>query len=331
MKYQLTSQFANVRVFEVKEHILFMLIGGKIEYHDLVNLQNGSIKYNDEIDIIYFSLGKIYFKSKNSLYEINNQFGINKAIKISGESFVPINSNVFLVYDLIEQDDLLSTALKYMLVKDNSIVSEAIKDKPMIALRENIFIEKNIDKATEIGRYDFYNLKILWTYHLPPLMHTYGRFYLVDQVLIFRTNTAHLIGLDIETGKELWRLEKCNRAFHILEEQQKMFSLQTNRYQVIDPIKGEKVIEKRFEDIEEKLNIWPSPHLANVYPEGLYFVSNYQGTRFGMVDIYNSEIAWVQDHNPEAGRYEGLAAPVLHQDKLYLHEAGKTLYVYERV
>ncbi len=116
-----------------------------------------------------------------------------------------------------------------------------------------------------------------------------------------------------------------------MEEQQKMFSLQTNRYQVIDPIKGEKVIEKRFEDMEEKLKIWPSPHLANVYPEGLYFVSNYQGTRFGMVDIYNSEIAWVQDHNPEAGRYEGLAAPVLHQDKLYLHEAGKTLYVYERV
>ena len=331
MKFKIKNKLLVPSNYKIHKGSIYFLIEGKITKSDLNFGNFMGINFSDEIDSFFIKFNNIYIKSNSYLFKIQSNEKVIKCLPYSGENFSPIDSNSYLIYKYVDEDNYYNSEKIVRYIANEELIWKYRSLNPIILINSNILIQKDKTEAKTMNRLELKNQTLIWTYHLPPPMHTYGRFYLVDQVLIFRTNTAHLIGLDIETGKELWRLEKCMPSFQVMEEQKKLIGLQTDLYQVIDPINGEKVIEKRFENLKEKYRIWPSSHLANVYPEGLYFVSNYQGTRFGMVDIYNSEIAWIQDHNPEAGRYEGLAAPVLHQDKLYLHEAGKTLYVYERV
>ncbi len=327
--FQLTDKIPNVFSLHVFGNDLFLKHDTSISV--ISRRKSIELIFDSKINSILSSPKSLFFKSRDQLYKIRPNFEYELQNIEKGDGFAVVGENKYLIFYHTGDLDDGNIRFRVKLISQNSCIWDHEVKQSIFHFSNSELLEILDKSGGSLNYRKLDNFELLWSYSFGDDMNIYGPLYLVDQVLIFRTNTAHLIGLDIETGKELWRLEKCNRAFHILEEQQKMFSLQTNRYQVIDPIKGEKVIEKRFEDMEEKLKIWPSSHLANVYPEGLHFVSNYQGTRFGMVDIYNSEIAWVQDHNPEAGRYEGLAAPVLHQDKLYLHEARKTLYLYERV
>jgi outer membrane protein assembly factor BamB len=163
--------------------------------------------------------------------------------------------------------------------------------------------------------------------------------FLINDILIFETTNQDLIGVEIETGKELWRLANCNLHHQQQPSTNYLVGLAANSagdnfYQVIDPIRGTKIVDKKFENFFFET----TPNLACITETHYYFISNVLGdggqkderiTHLGCINLQTHEIEWIEKVGTTSDRRSSYQKPEINGNKIYLLDGEKTLNIYE--
>ncbi len=167
-----------------------------------------------------------------------------------------------------------------------------------------------------------------------------GNVLLIDNVLVFPTTNQDLIGIEIETGKELWRLPNCNLHHQQQPNTNYLVGLASNSfgdnfYQVIDSVSGKKIVYKKFDNFFYETQ----PTLACITAIHYYFISNVVGdgtgikserqTHLGCINLQTHEIEWIEKVGTTANRVSSYQKPEINGNKIYLLDGEKTLYIYE--
>ncbi len=179
----------------------------------------------------------------------------------------------------------------------------------------------------------------IWTFDLSK-NRINGKVILINNVLILPTVNQDLIAIEIETGKELWRLQNCNLHHQQQPNTGYLVGLSANSfgnnfYQVIDPMSGEKLIDKKFEDFFYETN----PNLACISENHYYFISNVlgDGTRtkservshLGCINLNTHELEWVEKLSQNSDKEIKYQKPEYKDGKFYLLDNRNTLHIYE--
>jgi len=188
---------------------------------------------------------------------------------------------------------------------------------------------------------DLNSSHLKWKFELGENIKVGGDFILMDELAIVSTNNQDLIGIDIESGMELWRLPNCNLYHQKQLNTNYLVGLSSNSfgdnfYQVIDPVSGAKLIDKKFENFFYET----SPTLASITETHYYFISNELGypsemrteriTHLGCVNLQTHEIEWVEKIGTiPSSRGNGYLKPEINNNKIYLLDGEKTLHIYE--
>jgi hypothetical protein len=222
--------------------------------------------------------------------------------------------------------DFLSLREKKVLWSDISVIRFYSKSNELLLFTDflgNVFKNRNICDGAEIWSLDFQDNKLNTNVKL------------INDTLVFETSNQDLIGIESQTGKELWRLSKSN--LHLQQQPSTNYlvglssnSFGDNFYQVIDPINGVKLIDKKFENFFYET----TPNLACITETHYYFISNVLGdgtgtkseriTHLGCINLQTHELEWIE-------RIVGIGflKPEVHNNKFYLLDGEQTLHIYE--
>lgn len=164
-----------------------------------------------------------------------------------------------------------------------------------------------------------------------------GKVLFFNEILVFTTANQDLIGIDNETGKELWKLSNCNLHHQKQPNTNYLVGLSSNSfgdnfYQVIDPIRGKKVIDKKFDNFFFETN----PNLACITETHYYFISNILGdgtgtkservSHLGSINLKNHELEWIE--KIDKSTYQNLE---VQNNKFYLLDVEQNLKIFEKV
>jgi len=187
---------------------------------------------------------------------------------------------------------------------------------------------------------DLEGIKLKWRFELGENIKVGGDFILLDKLVIVSTTTEDLIGIDIETGKELWRLRNCNLYQQKQPNTGYLIGLASNSvgdnfYQVVDPSNGVKLVYKKFKNFFYDTR----PTLACITATHYYFISNVIGDgsgtasireiHLGCINLENHEIEWVEKIDSVRESISVYKKPELINNRLYLLDEEKTLSIYE--
>jgi outer membrane protein assembly factor BamB len=167
----------------------------------------------------------------------------------------------------------------------------------------------------------------IWGYSLGE-NKVYGNLLKYLNILIIPLNNNHLLGLNAQMGTRLWELEDCFLDNYLDENTGLLYGYGGERFDVIDVVKGEKILQKTFEGSKEKYGINPYQSMCTLANDGLYFTCDwYYPVKFGKVNIHTQEIEFVQ----ELGVEKGVKArkPVYHNGRLYILDTVGTLHIFE--
>lgn len=193
----------------------------------------------------------------------------------------------------------------------------------------SVLERKDIENGAVIWALDFSENKII------------GKPFLLKNIITITTSNQDLIGIEIETGKELWRLSNCN-LHHQQQQPNTNYlvglsanSFGDNFYQVIDPISGKKIVDKIFENFFYET----TPNLACITETHYYFISNVLGdgtgkkserqTHLGCINLQSHEIEWIEQIGSTSDRRSSYQKPEINGNKIYLLDGEKTLHIYE--
>lgn len=197
-----------------------------------------------------------------------------------------------------------------------------------VNLTGTIYKRLNTISGEEIWSLDFSENKVV------------GNTLLIDNILVFSTTNHHIIGIDIETGKELWRLEKINAgSFQIQPETKYLVSLNANSagdnwYYIINPLNGEILVNKKF----EKFYYDATANKACITDTYYYFISNVMGdggykdervTHLGCINLQSHDLEWIEEVGATSDRRSEYQKPEINGNKIYLLDGEKTLHIYE--
>jgi hypothetical protein len=159
-------------------------------------------------------------------------------------------------------------------------------------------------------------------------MKVYGNILEHKNTLIIPLNNNHLLGINAQTGEKLWEMEDCLNYYFLQENTCLFYGYARERFEIIDAVKGEKILRKQLTGSMDKYSISPDQNMCTLAGNSLYFVSNWKGsTKFGKVNIHTQEIEFVQ----ELGVEKGVKAnePVYHNGRLYILDSVGTLHIFE--
>lgn len=154
--------------------------------------------------------------------------------------------------------------------------------------------------------------------------------YLHQNTLSIPFNDETMIGIDIQTGKKLWDIKNSHFFYTQDTETGLLYSLGNNYYKVVDPVKGEMIVDKVLDDYVDidgkrsRISMAPSGAMSKDY---LYFTSSLLGIRFGAINKHTHEIEFVQDLGTEEGvrvfdfKY--------HNGRLYILDSNYVLHILE--
>jgi outer membrane protein assembly factor BamB len=187
------------------------------------------------------------------------------------------------------------------------------------------------NRVNDIFLFDSYENEKLWSYHLPEGFKIFGSVQVIDDVLFFSCTDNHLnnsqtIGLEISTGKQLWAI-KNTVDFQVDIDNKLLRGYGGRYYQVLDPNKGELVINK---DMKEYYDEGISPYALNntITQDRLWFISGRgERVKFGAINLETSEIAFIEDFPLDNNGQ--LNKPVYHEGKLYLLDSNNVLHILE--
>lgn len=184
------------------------------------------------------------------------------------------------------------------------------------------------------------NGQLKWKFELGDNVKVGGDFILRDKLLVVSTTNQDLIGVEIETGKELWRLSNCNINHQQQPNTNYLVGLSANSfgdnfYQVIDPISGKKIVDKKFENFFFET----TPNKACITETHYYFISNVLGdgtgtkseriTHLGCINLQTHELESVEKVGNTSDRRSEYQKPEINNNKIYLLDGEQTLHIYE--
>lgn len=187
---------------------------------------------------------------------------------------------------------------------------------------------------------DLVDGQLKWKFELGNDVKVGGDFILMSDLIIVSTTNQDLIGIEINTGKELWRLPNCNLHHQQQPKTNYLVGLASNSfgdnfYQVIDPISGKKLIDKKFDNFFYETR----PTLACIKETHYYFISNVIGdgtgtkserqTHLGCINLQTHEIEWVEKIGTTLDRRSEYQKPEINGSKIYLLDGEQTLHIYE--
>ena len=158
-----------------------------------------------------------------------------------------------------------------------------------------------------------------------------GNFYLYNDVLVVSFKNRQLVGFSSITGKKLWDLENCFNYYNLDESTGLLYGYGGERFEVIDAVKGKKVVLKQFEGSMKQHGIFVPQHMHTLSGDGLYFTSNERQIKFGKINIQNYEIEFVQELIEDKERIGRASAhkPICHNGRLYILDSVETLHIFE--
>ena len=181
--------------------------------------------------------------------------------------------------------------------------------------------------------------RLCWTYSLPEGEKISGDIYLHENVLVIPSmvgqmpyNKNYLQGVDVNTGKEVWKDE--GYFLHLQQDSQTglLYGFAGEKYQVIDPITGNKLVDKEFTGLKEEKRMQVYQGMSRLYGDGLYFISDYvenhYDCQFGKINTESHEIEFIQKLDVA----EGVKAnpPIYHRGKIYIKDNLGTLHIYKQ-
>lgn len=178
-----------------------------------------------------------------------------------------------------------------------------------------------------------------WTYSFPEGEKVQGDIYLYDNVLVVPSmagqmpnNKNYLQGIDINTGKEIWKDE--GYFLHLQQDLQTglLYGFAGEKYQVIDPITGNKLVDKEFTGLKEEKRLLVTTPMSRLYGDGLYFISDYvenhYDCQFGKINTESHEIEFIQ--KLDVAECVKADPPIYHKGKIYIKDNLDTLHIYEQ-
>jgi len=285
----------------LKENIFFYVGSTLIKYNFNTRKESLFFKSEEDNEIWLFN-GSYLFKAKHT--DIRGEYIFD---------FISIIENRILWSD-IEKLELSNLSSKFLIFTN---------------LTQTYFYRYSFGLGKKIWNLDFSENRIN------------GKVLLIKNILIFPTTNQDLIGIEIETGKELWRLPNCNLYHQQQPNTGYLVGLSANSfgdnfYQVIDPIRGEKLIDKKFEDFFYET----TPNLACISETHYYFISNVLGdgtgkkservSHLGCINLKTHELEWVKKMSRNTEKISEFKKPEYHQGKFYLLDGEQSLHIYER-
>lgn len=231
--------------------------------------------------------------------------------------------------DLIPVDDKVFRLTESLKLEETkiSIFSKDCRDKFCIRRSKN-----------SVLCYVLENDQLNWKFELGNDINVGGDFILFNKLVIVPTTNQDLIGIEIETGKELWRLSNCNLHYQQQPITNYLVGLSANSfgdnlYQVIDPISGKKIIDKKFPNFFYET----TPYNACITSTHYYFISNVMGdgdfksrriTNLGCINLQSHEIEWIEEIGTTSDRRSEYQKPEIQNNKIYLLDGEQTLHIY---
>jgi outer membrane protein assembly factor BamB len=245
---------------------------------------------------------------------LNGNFSIYGKIVFGSKSFYILNQinekNFFSIIDYQSQEIISNIQMS------NSLLICELK-------KGLLFKKKN-----ELFCLSVNNFEKEWIFIIDEWLRINGNIIVDNNLILFTSNNGNLFCIDTDLGSKKWEITDCLEHFTKHPISGNLYGFHGERYQVIDTLKGEKIVDTIFEGSKEKYRILPSQNVNKVYEDGLYFVSNTYGCKFGKIDIENHCIDFVQD----LGVKPGVEAytPTYKDGKIYILDSEKTLHIFEK-
>lgn len=279
----------------------------------------------------------IYYENDNGIYKMELS---NFQSKIFYSN--PSNSNVWIVNDnyIFEakrtenrreyEFELVELDSKQVNWGDVSTIRFFSKSNEHLLFTDflgGIYQSRAFEDGREIWSLDFSANKIR------------GNVLLFNDALVFTTANDEIIGIDINTGGELWRLANINVGFfQVQPETNYLVSLNSNSvgdnwYVVIDPIEGRVLLNKKFENFYFDA----AGNKACITETHYYFISNVMGdginneriTNLGCINLRTHELEWIEKVGTTDSYRSEYQKPEINGNKIYLLDGKETLHIYE--
>lgn len=263
---------------------------------------------------------------ENNIIVLDNYLNIVKEIT---------GANYYSLWLLNKNNQIPIDEDTYILNKSLELIKTNRTEFPGICnSRYSISRFKNTIKCTDVFTGEFF-----WEYDFSKKEMVIEDFILVKNILIVSTSSETLIAINLETGKELWRLDSCGYYFQKHPTKNYLISFVSdtfgdNKYLVIDPFKGAKIIEKEFD-----VSFETSPLFACITDTHYYFISNLISnspgnveriTHLGAINFKTHNIEWFEKISKTKGRNYEYQKPEYYNNRFYLLDGEKTLHIYER-
>ena len=303
----------------------------------------------------------------NELFILTNRYIKFGGIEIKGEFrcitfwedyllYQNLKGNNIIIYNPLEQRviKVINGAREYGLWFLDKYGKIPVDDKVMSLNPFLELIETNsVFSTCSNGIYNFNRFKnsvkctyvsigeIKWILELGEGVKVNGDFYLFNQIIVVPISNNGIVGINIETGKELWRLANINaNSFQIQPKTNYLISLDSNSigdnwYYVISPTNGQIIVDKKF----DCFYYGAGGSQACIDDNHYYFISNTMGfpkemrtekiTHLGCINLQTHEIEWMNKIGTTSDKKIEYQKLEVHDGKIYLLDEEKTLHIYK--
>jgi outer membrane protein assembly factor BamB len=286
------------------------------------------VKIDFDLDYPYKMIDDcIYFSCINRLKKLdicNNKFN---DLLITDSEFITIINKELIITSIYNTELNIEQSKIIILLDGRELWSF---DEWLILLNIEGFLLFSSRRKNTLYLKDVYTGKEIWNYNLCE-SKVYGNVLKYYNTLIIPLENNHLLGINAQTGEKLWELEDCFHHYNLDEQTGLLYGYGAERYEIIDTVKGEKILQKQFEGSMDKYNIFVSQHMNTLSGDGLYFTSNDSVIKFGKINIRTHEIEFVQELVEDKERIgrANASKPIYHNGRLYILDSVGTLHIFE--
>lgn len=298
----------------------------ELNFNKLIKLDQNYKK--DGIPFSYVSRN-LYIIYGNRLMKLNFEtFELEEVYRSKGTNVSVLDNNT-VVNRTIEREKwkIIKDENEILNIEDEHQIYKLIKGERILFWKDslNLLFDNN---SNSISRLTLDCNIPFWTTPVSGRPKFNSNKYLIEDTVVMHLEDDYLVSINIDSGKIVWELKGCLYHYSLDHESELLYGYSRDKYEVIDPKSGNVLIAKKFEESEEKYRISPQAHMNTLSGDGIYFMSNWYGPRFGKVNIKTHEIEFVQELDVEKGVQGDI--PVYHEGRLYIRDSLNTLHIFEK-